>query len=120
MQKQPGLAAPERPPRRHPRRDDPHPPAGVQGGSTAAVQFVLQGSGAASSISRAGAQGGGAAQSGLMQARISTMPDPGPGVTIERERATQLGISVSTIASSLQACSAASQTTLFLDRGERV
>ncbi|HGY5238362.1 MULTISPECIES: efflux RND transporter permease subunit [Aeromonas] len=93
---------------------------GFRGGSTAAVQFVLQGSDYAELYQQGLALKEAAAQSGLM-----SMPDldyaektPELQVTIERDRASQLGIPVSTVASSLQALLGGVSQTTYVDRGE--
>lgn len=93
---------------------------GFRGGSTAAVQFVLQGSDYGELNQQGLALKEAAAQSGLMQSPDLDYAEKTPElqVTIERERATQLGIPVSTIASSLQALLGGVSQTTYVDRGE--
>ncbi|MGU5726481.1 efflux RND transporter permease subunit [Aeromonas caviae] len=93
---------------------------GFRGGSTAAVQFVLQGSDYGELNQQGLALKEAAARSGLMQSPDLDYAEKTPElqVTIERERATQLGIPVSTIASSLQALLGGVSQTTYVDRGE--
>ncbi|QXW28458.1 efflux RND transporter permease subunit [Aeromonas sanarellii] len=93
---------------------------GFRGGSTAAVQFVLQGSDYGELYQQGLILQQAARQSGLMQSPDLDYAEKTPElqVTIERERATQLGIPVSTIASSLQALLGGVSQTTYVDRGE--
>ena len=93
---------------------------GFRGGSTAAVQFVLQGSDYGELYQQGLALQQAAGQSGLMLTPDLDYAEKTPElqVTIERERATQLGIPVSTIASSLQALLGGVSQTTYVDRGE--
>lgn len=93
---------------------------GFRGGSTAAVQFVLQGSDYGELYQQGLALKEAATQSGLMQSPDLDYAEKTPElqVTIERERASQLGIPVSTIASSLQALLGGVSQTTYVDRGE--
>ncbi|HHQ4567387.1 TPA: efflux RND transporter permease subunit [Aeromonas hydrophila] len=93
---------------------------GFRGGSTAAVQFVLQGSDYAELYQQGLALKEAAAQSGLMETPDLDYAEKTPElqVTIERDRANQLGIPVSTVASSLQALLGGISQTTYVDRGE--
>jgi hydrophobic/amphiphilic exporter-1 (mainly G- bacteria), HAE1 family len=93
---------------------------GFRGGSTAAVQFVLQGSDYAELYQQGLALKEAAAQSGLMVTPDLDYAEKTPElqVTIERDRASQLGIPVSTVASSLQALLGGVSQTTYVDRGE--
>ncbi|WP_368198850.1 efflux RND transporter permease subunit [Aeromonas sp. R7-4] len=93
---------------------------GFRGGSTAAVQFVLQGSDYGELYQQGLILQQAARQSGLMQSPDLDYAEKTPElqVTIERERASQLGIPVSTIASSLQALLGGVSQTTYVDRGE--
>ena len=93
---------------------------GFRGGSTAAVQFVLQGSDYAELYQQGLALQQAAGQSGLMLTPDLDYAEKTPElqVTIERERASQLGIPVSTVASSLQALLGGVSQTTYVDRGE--
>lgn len=93
---------------------------GFRGGSTAAVQFVLQGSDYAEIYQQGLALQQAASQSGLMLAPDLDYAEKTPElqVTIERDRASQLGIPVSTVASSLQALLGGVSQTTYVDRGE--
>ncbi|GKR05199.1 MULTISPECIES: efflux RND transporter permease subunit [Aeromonas] len=93
---------------------------GFRGGSTAAVQFVLQGSDYGELYQQGLALKEAATQSGLMLSPDLDYAEKTPElqVTIERERASQLGIPVSTVASSLQALLGGVSQTTYVDRGE--
>jgi len=93
---------------------------GFRGGSTAAVQFVLQGSDYGELYQQGLALQQAAGQSGLMLTPDLDYAEKTPElqVTIERERASQLGIPVSTVASSLQALLGGVSQTTYVDRGE--
>lgn len=93
---------------------------GFRGGSTAAVQFVLQGSDYGELYQQGLILQQAARQSGLMQSPDLDYAEKTPElqVTIERERASQLGIPVSTVASSLQALLGGVSQTTYVDRGE--
>ncbi|WP_314926278.1 efflux RND transporter permease subunit [Aeromonas piscicola] len=93
---------------------------GFRGGSTAAVQFVLQGSDYAELYQQGLALKEAAAQSGLMVTPDLDYAEKTPElqVTIERDRASQLGIPVSTVAGSLQALLGGVSQTTYVDRGE--
>lgn len=93
---------------------------GFRGGSTAAVQFVLQGSDYGELYLQGLALKEAATQSGLMLSPDLDYAEKTPElqVTIERERASQLGIPVSTVASSLQALLGGVSQTTYVDRGE--
>jgi HAE1 family hydrophobic/amphiphilic exporter-1 len=93
---------------------------GFRGGSTASVQFVLQGSDYAELYQQGLALKEAAAQSGLMETPDLDYAEKTPElqVTIERDRANQLGIPVSTVASSLQALLGGISQTTYVDRGE--
>ncbi|MFQ2787327.1 efflux RND transporter permease subunit [Aeromonas caviae] len=93
---------------------------GFRGGSTAAVQFVLQGSDYGELYQQGLALKEAATQSGLMLSPDLDYAEKTPElqVTIERERVSQLGIPVSTVASSLQALLGGVSQTTYVDRGE--
>ncbi|QXB54926.1 efflux RND transporter permease subunit [Aeromonas sp. FDAARGOS 1415] len=93
---------------------------GFRGGSTAAVQFVLQGSDYGELYQQGLALKEAATQSGLMLSPDLDYAEKTPElqVTIERERASQLGIPVSTVANSLQALLGGVSQTTYVDRGE--
>lgn len=93
---------------------------GFRRGSDAAVQFVLQGSDYPTLFATAQKLQQAARQSGLMTSPELDYAEKTPEirVSVDRLRAGQLGIPLSTIASSLQTLLGGSSKTTYVDRGE--
>ncbi|WP_287145771.1 efflux RND transporter permease subunit [Aeromonas sp.] len=93
---------------------------GFRGGSTAPVQFVLQGNDYAELYQQGLALQKAAQASGLMLSPDLDYAEKTPElqVTINRDSASQLGIPVSTVASTLQAMLGGVSKTTYVDRGE--